>query len=142
MPDSGTAESRESAGTTRSASSTQRPRYNTIRNQNLATIANIESTFKGKNKKLSVIGKIHENGVSFERFMEDVRDYVAMDYDEGDDLELLLETQVDDFDKVADTKLPGLVSTSEEAKAMFEADYAEYRNAKSRTRITKGSYSD
>ena len=142
MPDNGREESRENPDTTRAASSTRRPRFNTIRNQNLAAIANIESNFKGKNKHVPVIGKIHEKGVSFERFMEDVRDYVAAEYDEGDDLELLLETQVDDFNKAADTKLPALASTSEEDKSMFEADYAEYRNAKSRTRITKGSYSD
>ena len=127
MPDNGREESRENPDTTRATSSTRRPRFNTIRNQNLATIANIENNFKGKNKHIPVIGKIHEKGVSFERFMEDVRDYVATEYDEGDDLELLLETQVDDFDLAADTKLPGLVSTSEEAKAMFESDYAEYR---------------
>ena len=66
MPESGREESRENPVTTRAISNTRRPRFNTIRNQNLATIANIESTFKGKNKYISVIGKIHEKGVSFE----------------------------------------------------------------------------
>ena len=98
-----------------------------MRNRNLATITNIESTFTGKNKQVAIIGKIHEKGVSFERFMEDMRDFVAIDYEEGDDIELLLESQLDDFEKTADTKLSELKSTNEEAKVMFEADYAEYR---------------
>ena len=50
-----------------------------------------------------------------------------MEYEEGDDLELLLKTQLDDFEKAADTKLPELKSTNENAKVMFEADYAEFR---------------
>ena len=40
---------------------------------------------------------------------------------------MLLESQLDDFDKAADTKLPMLKWTEEEAKVMFEEDYAEYR---------------
>ena len=127
MSDSGTSQTAENAGTTRSETNTRRPRYSTVRNQNIASIANIESTLTGMNKKVAIIGKIHEKVVSFERSMEDVRDFVAMDYEEGDDLELLLESQLDDFDRAADTKLPELKSTDEEAKVMFEADYTEYR---------------
>ena len=87
MSDSGISQTAVNAGTTRSASNTRRPIYSTVRNQNLATIASIESTFTGKNKKVAIIGKIHGKGLSFERFMEDVRDFVAMDYEGGDDLE-------------------------------------------------------
>ena len=68
----------------RSTAINRRARYSTARNQNLATIASIESNFTGKNKKVAIIGKIHEKGVSFERFMEDIRDYVATEYDEAD----------------------------------------------------------
>ena len=78
MPESGAPSAAGNAGTTRPASSTRRPRYTTIRNQNLAVIANSESTFVGKNKKIAIIGKPHENGVSFERFIEDVLGYVAL----------------------------------------------------------------
>ena len=70
MPESDTAPAAENAGTTRPASSSRRPRYTTIRNQNLAAIANNVSTFVGKNKKVAIIGKPHEKGVSFERFIE------------------------------------------------------------------------
>ena len=94
MSDSDTASAAENASSNRSTAINRR----TARNQNLATIASIESNFTGKNKKVAIIGKIHEKGVSFERFMEDIRDYVATEYDEADDLELLLETQVGDFD--------------------------------------------
>ena len=127
MPESVTTPAAENAGTTRPASSNRRPRYKTIRNQNLAAMANSESTFVGKNKKVAIIGKPHEKGVSFERFIEDVLGFVVLEYEEGDDLELLLESQSDDFEKAADTKLPELKSTEDTAKVMFEADYAEYR---------------
>ena len=77
MPESVTTPAAENAGTTRPASSNRRPRYTTIRNQNLAAIANSENAFVGKNKKIANIGKPHEKGVSFERFIEDVLGFVV-----------------------------------------------------------------
>ena len=40
--------------------------------------------------------------------MEEVKECVAKEFTEGSDLELLIKSQVDDFDMAADTKLPRL----------------------------------
>ena len=55
-----------------------------------------------------MIWKSHEKVHHFEKFMVEVKEYVTTEYSEGSDLELLIESQVDDFDMAADTKLPSL----------------------------------
>ena len=67
----------ENTNGARADNSSRRSRYSTNRNQNLATIASLENTFKGKNKKVAIIGKSHENGVSYENFLEDIQEYVS-----------------------------------------------------------------
>ena len=131
MPTDGAASAAVKLCSSRSTENTnRRVRYSTIRNQNLATIANIESEYKGKIDKVMIIGKFHENGASFAKYMVDVRDYVSTEYDEGNDLELLIETQVDDFVKAANTKLPKLSSKDDEDKEqhyMFQLDYCKMK---------------
>ena len=105
-------------------------RFGARRKQNLATIADIENYFKRKNEKGEIIGKPHEKGATFEKFVEDVCDYVSVEYDEGDDLDLLLEELVDDFEQSAEITIPKLTEEDEERKKMtymFQQDYAMYR---------------
>ena len=74
--------------------------------------------------------------------MKDVRDCVAIKYDEGNDLELLLETQEYNFDKVADTKLLKIglkTEDDEEHKYMFQQDYSEYRKREKTYKANNGS---
>ena len=68
MSDGGTTSAAENTKAARAGNSSWLSRYNTIRNQILATIASLESAFKGKNEKVAIIGKSHENGVSFKTF--------------------------------------------------------------------------
>ena len=128
MYDGGTISMAENTNAARAGNSSRRSRYSTIRNQNLATIVSLENAFKGKNKKVAIIGKSHENGVSYENFLEDISEYFSTEYDDGCDLELLLESQIDDFNLAADTQKPRLIKTgdADEEKAMFRENYSEY----------------
>ena len=128
MSDGATTTPAENTNATRAGNSSRRSRYNAIRNQNLATIASLKNAFKGKNEKVAVIGKSHENGVSYEIFLEEVQEYVSTEYNDGCDLELLFESQIDDFELAADTQKPRLIKTgdADEEKAMFRENYSEY----------------
>ena len=85
-----------------------------MRNQSLATIAAASSNFKGANEKLPIIGKRHENGVSSEKFINEVASYVAVEFDEGNDLELILLKQEDDYEKASGLQKPTI--TEEDMK--------------------------
>jgi len=88
-----------------------------------------ESVFSGQIKKLPVIGKPHEQGVTFEKLIEDVRDYVMLEFTEGDNLSLLLEKQVDDFEKGADITKPSISNKDMERQDkmyIFQKEYERY----------------
>ena len=62
--------------------------------------------------------------------LKDVQEYVSTEYNDGSELELLLESQMDDINSAADTQLPrlrGKTGENDEEKAMFREDYSEYR---------------
>ena len=132
----------ENTNAARADNSSRRSRYSTNRNQNLATIASLKNAFKGKNEKVAVIGKSHENGVSYEIFLEEVQEYVSTEYNDGCDLELLLESQIDDFEQASDTQKPRLIRTgdADEEKAMFRENYSEHLNARNYTKRIKRVY--
>ena len=128
MPESGAAaQAANENATSRSSSGSRRSRYNYVRNQHLATIASISSKFKGKIKALAIIGKAHEKTTTYEKFMEEVKEYVSVELDQGDDLEPLLELQTDYFDAAAETQLPILKSRDESNLESYRQDYQEYR---------------
>ncbi len=72
----------------------------------MATIANSESNFAGDKKTLPVIGKPHEHGTTYERMIDKLVGYVIKEFKRGRDLELLIRTQVDDFEKATGLKEP------------------------------------
>ena len=123
--------------TSRSFGSSRRSCYNSVRNQHLATIASIRSKFKGKIKTLAIIGKAHERTATYVKFIEEVKEYVSVELDQGDDLELLLETQSDDFDAAAETQLPILKSRDESDLENYRQDYQEYRQHEKRYKVNK-----
>ena len=54
-------------------------------------MAAAENNFKGKVETMPVIGKTYEHGGTFEKFTQNVRDYIFLEYVEGNDMILLLE---------------------------------------------------
>ena len=53
-----------------------------------------------------MIGKSHEGGVPFESIVKRVVIYVMKEYKNGKDLTMVIEKQVDDFEKASRTKEP------------------------------------
>ena len=138
MPESGAAaQAANENATSRSSSGSRRSRYNNVRNQHLATIASISSKFKGKIKALAIIGKAHEKTTTYEKIMEEVKEHVSVELDQGDDLELLLESQTDDFDAAAETQLPVLKSRDESDLENYRQDYQEYRQREKQYKVNK-----
>ena len=72
----------------------------------MATIANSESNFTGDIKTLPVIGKPHEHGIAYEKMIEKLVGYVTKEFKRGRDLDLLIKTQEDDFEKATGLKEP------------------------------------
>ena len=73
----------------------RRSRKPGTRNSNLATMANAERVFSGKTEDLSIIGNPYEQGATFDKMIEDLVSYSILKLEEGDDLILLLEKQLD-----------------------------------------------
>ena len=85
-----------------------------IRNRLLATIARSESNFAGEIKELPVIGKPYEHGMTYEKIVEKLVAYVIKEFKRGQDLEMLIKTNVDDFSKATGLEEPDI--TDEDAK--------------------------
>ena len=86
-----------------------------IRNRLLATIARSESNFAGEIKELPVIGKPYEHGMTYEKIVEKLVAYVIKEFKRGQDLEMLIKTNVDDFSKATGLDEPDI--TNEDAKS-------------------------
>ena len=74
-----------------------------MRNQNLAAIPASTSNFQGKYEKLPIIGKSHEHGMLHEKFIRDVCEYEAVEFDESNDMLL---KKIDDYEKAIGLSKP------------------------------------
>ena len=82
--------------------------------ENLAIMDREERKFSGNIDKLPVIGQPH--GVTFEKLIEEVHHYMVLNFKGGYDLLLLLEEQIDDFEKASGMSMPTISEKDMERK--------------------------
>ena len=91
------------------------------RNQNLAQMESALKDFTGKIDDLPVLGKQHEIGVTYEKFSEDLMDYVSINIKKGEDLRCLIEDLYDSVKKVI-----GKEPEEKTGDSKFKIDYSRY----------------
>lgn len=99
--------------------------------ENLAIMDREERKFSGNIDKLPVIGQPH--GVTFEKLIEEVHHYMVLNFKGGYDLLLLLEEQIDDFEKASGMSMPTISEKDMERKDKwykFESQIGMYLNRK------------
>ena len=93
------------------------------RDQHLAQMQNALKDFGGKITDLPVLSKQHENvGVTYERFTQDLIDYITINWQRGEDLRDLIEYLDDDYNNAIGNE----PQAGEGDEVKFKIEYTRY----------------